>query len=848
MLFAALLPACPLLRYRFSRLDHHLNNIYGLARSTSLSPAQVPPKTLRTGGGLRVGSSLALATAVWIGGSDSAWSAGACPVAADSTVTVSGMMVGTSCTVESGVQLIVDPSAGLNGQANRAVSVQSGTTGAGISNNGLLTSSSDATLWNAGGISQLVNAGSITNSSDDGIFNSGTIGLLNNTSTGAINADFWGIWNTGTITELRNAGTISGVSGLVMHGDVATLNNTGELLGTSSAVNINHLATIPTFNNSGLIRGGAGGAGAFAINNDGALGTLNNSGWIDGRFWSSKAVTLNLQGSSARISGPVVNPGGSVNIESGAEFSTESWFESGTFSIHSGGWLNVASPGHELVVSDVGADAFSNAGTMYVPDGVQANIIGNYRQSGLLHIGASGTSSFGSLYVEGNADFTPDARFAVDVNSVTSLATGETLTGVVTASGTLTNQAGGQAVQDNSALFDFEIDGVGNSINLRVVAEGTSGTSQGIVAMVRDNGLPRGVPAAEVLNNYIRGGHTGTDWDVVVTSLGQLPTGQSVALAVGQMLPLLHGGAALAGLGSGSVASTTISQQQALAGRSGGDGSTGSRPWVRPLGGWLDQDTVDGASGYEFNSYGLLGGIQSDISGTSMVGVGAGYLRSKFKGKGYAATHLAEMESVQVIGYGRYGLNGGWNLDWQGDYTRGRVDFTRGLTFINRVAEGEYNSDAWHLGAGLSKSLSLSDSTTVSPGMALDWRRLRSDAYTEKGAGVLNLHVQKTTAEEAVLKFGAQLQHKTSERLQWMISAALGYDLKGDDSRVVARFTGGGPAFAIDGVSRGRKVAELGMGMSYRSSETTEFNARYELLVRQGLREQRASVRFSWLF
>ena len=820
-----------------------MNHIYRLVRSSLLSHAQVAPETARHAGGTGVGTALAATAALCMSAAAPAWGVGLCD-GVMGPITVSTAVANQTCILSSGAQLTVNATGSIDGHANWAVYIGAGMTGVRIDNNGQLTSNSMETISNAGTITELNNSGTISNTSWDGVFNSGTIGLLNNTGTGTIHADGWGVWNTGTITELRNAGTIEGNIGLVLHGEVTTLNNTGELLGNASAVQINHLGIIPTFNNSGLIRGGAGGAGAFAIDNDGALGTLNNSGWIDGRVWSSKAFTLNLQGTSARISGPVINPGGSVNLQSGATFTTESTFSSGTFSIHSGSTLSVAGASHGLTVSSGAANAFSNAGTLYVPEGVQANINGNYSQSGLLRIGASSAASHGRLRVAGNAELAAGAGFAVDVKGVNTLAQGEVLAGVLTATGTLTNLAGKPAVQDNSALFDFDMQQTGNAIDLRVVA----GASSNIVDMVQSNGLPRGASAARVLDSYIQGGQTGTDWDAVVTALGQLPTGSSVAAAVGQTLPLLHGSAAVAGLGSGSVTSTAVSQQQALTGRSGGDGDRGSSPWVKPLGSWLDQDTVDGASGFKFDTHGVLGGVQADLGATSMAGLGAGYLRSKFEGKGYAASHLADVESLQLLGYGRHGLSGGWQLDWQGDYTRSRVDFTRGLAFIGRVAQGRYDSDAWHLGAGLSKVLALDGNTTLRPGVALDWRQLRSDAYTETGAGVLDLQVDASTSEEAILKVGAELQRKTSERLHWLVSAALGYDLKSGNDTVVARFAGGGPAFAIEGVPRAREVAELGVGMIYRPGESTQLQARYDLLVRKGVQEQRASVRFSWLF
>src|SRR5690606_9885376 len=175
---------------------------------------------------------------------------------------------------------------------------------------------------------------------------------------------------------------------------------------------------------------------------------------------------------------------------------------------------------------------------------------------------------------------------------------------------------------------------------------------RGIVPAVLQHGLINGVPAATVLDGYIRGGRTGSDWDGVVTALGRLPTNATVAAAVGQAMPALHGNTAAAGLNHSAATGTAIDQQKALRGQSGGDVLQGRGLWVKPLGNWVDQDAVAGASGYKMNTQGLVGGVQSDLGIGSTLGLTLAYIDSDVQGKGYASSHSSGIESVQLSGYG----------------------------------------------------------------------------------------------------------------------------------------------------------------------------------------------------
>lgn len=376
------------------------------------------------------------------------------------------------------------------------------------------------------------------------------------------------------------------------------------------------------------------------------------------------------------------------------------------------------------------------------------------------------------------------------------------------------------------------------------------------------NALSNGSPAARVLDGFIRGGATGTDFDNVVTALGKLPNGRTVAQAVGQLMPSMHGNAPATLLSLSGSTNVVIQQQLAgtplaslqeanggSGGGAGGRSDSGKGLWVKTLGNRVNQDAVDGASGYKLATYGLMGGVQSELNASTTLGFGLAYLDSKVEGQDFAASHHSDIESVQVIGYGQHALDAsGWQLNWQGDFTRSRVESARNLSFIGRAAQAKYDGDAWHLGVGVSKAYDINPQTTVAPLAAFDWRSFKAKGYTETGAGALNLQVNAQTAQEAILKVGAQVQQQITPQTQWLASAALGYDLRDQRNAVTARFTGGGVAFTTEGLPQPRTLGELGVGIRHQASDDMELVARYDVRLRKGLRDQTASVRLNWAF
>lgn len=712
-------------------------------------------------------------------------------VVSDDRTVECGLLSGDSLTVTGSIRV---DNTGLNPEGVR---VGNGVSGVQITNRGTIESGTSNGISNEGAITSITNHGTIRGGRDGfffgyGVYNTGSIGVLDNKAGATIAAD----------------------------------------------------------------------PGDYAIWSSGVLDTLDNAGLIDGAIEASN-TTINLRGSSASITGPVNDTGlsGSVNVLSGADFTTGSTFSSSRFRIESGARLVIGATSHGITVTSSAQDAFHNQGTLRVPEGVTARIAGNYTQSGTLSIAASSSSSFGSLKVDGDVHLQPSATFVVDVNRRNTLAAGDTLAGVLTAEGTLTNAAPATNVSDNSALFNFQSQTNGNQVDLRVEAAGGGGggsshgsgsapapepPGQGIVPATIRAGLINGVPTAQVLDGYIRGGRTGTDWDVVVTALGRLPDDSSVARAVGQAMPSMHGNAAQALLAHVSSTGSAVVGQQAVGGPDGADAKPGTGLWVQPLNHRVDQDRYRQASGYRVRTQGLAGGYQASMVSGSTLGFGLAYLDGRVDGRDFALGHRSDLESVQVLGYGSYDLSA-WRLQWQADATRSSVKSERNLGFIGRLAKASYRGHASHLGLSMGRPMTLA-TTSVTPSVGLDWRRARNNAYTETGAGALDLRVAAQKAEELVAKLGVEARHPLGAQSHLLAQAAVGYDLSGGRDSTSTQFVGGGPVFSTPGSEQRRTLAELGLGVAHKVGDALEMRVHYDLSLRGKMTDQSVSLRLDWRF
>jgi len=420
--------------------------------------------------------------------------------------------------------------------------------------------------------------------------------------------------------EISNSGdiiltsTVNGYSGSSFTGIFIKDDLSGSLTNTSTGV-IDVSRTVGSSDSSALI-----GIGAFSV-----TGTLDNQGQITvtGKGSSATALAYGISVGYVEVGGELLNSGditvlgvnnasavgvqiedlygtfnnsGSIQAvdETGPSLAIEIQSGSGTFNNLAGGFVQ----GKNI---DIAAGiAVTNAGTLSVLSGGEGNFAGDYTQeeSGVLRLGAVSAAEYGKFVVGGTATLASNAKFDVDVSNVNTLAIDEVLTSVLSA--VTLDSDGTYRVTDNSSLFNFSGSMNGNAVDLTVV-KGTTATEA-----VANAGLPAAAGAAATFDDLVANGGGTPEMDDAITELGQLGSEQEVAEAVESTIPAMSGGIAqVTNMATAGVTAAVSSRQDAVHGISSGDSMMTDRHlWLKPFGGWAEQDDRKGVTGYDIDSYG----------------------------------------------------------------------------------------------------------------------------------------------------------------------------------------------------------------------------------------------------
>lgn len=707
-----------------------------------------------------------------------------------------------------------------------------------------------------------------------------------------------GYHGAGTLA-IQNGGVVVS-DGVIVVGDlggsgVATVDGVGSTLtGAYMQIGVFEHGTL-TVGNGAVVK-----AGGVQITSSGGAGTLNLEGTEAARG------VLETGGLTTLGTPTAINFNGGILRATGNQSDFMQGFQAGAATIGAGGAF-IDTQGYNVGVTTAGI--FTGAGSLTklgtgtltlaggntwsgdttVADGTLT--LGSYTQGAgqTLTVGASSASSYGKLHVAGMAAFAAGARLAVDVASANTLANGQVLAGVVSA-GTL--NATTFNTTDNSALFDFTAVKNGNSVDLGVKASGSdsgsgsggtgsgsgssgsgSGTGAGsgsadsppssgsgstdtgstgttVYSAVRAYRLRPAYGAARVLDTQVQGAPTG-DMATVVTALGRLPDARSVARAADQTLPLNSGGDAVMGMLSTVNRLFDGRYAPGAAGTFGGAAAEGRHVWIKPFGSLASQDDRDGASGFSAATGGLAAGVEGEW-GATRLGLAYAYANTRVDGNTAlsGADSTARIDSNILAVYGSRRLDG-LDLGFQLDAGWHDTSSSRGLSFggLNRVAGGDYGTWSAHAGASLSKPVALGAHDALVPALRIDYTRLRSQAYTETGAGALDLNVDSQTSRALVVGVDGRYVHAWGEHSQIDIGVGVGYDTINDAGDVVAAYAGApGQAFTVAGIGHSPWVLRGGVGYTYKTGRGMDVSLHYDAQGRNGYLNQLASIKATWSF
>ena len=280
---------------------------------------------------------------------------------------------------------------------------------------------------------------------------------------------------------------------------------------------------------------------------------------------------------------------------------------------------------------------------------------------------------------------------------------------------------------------------------------------------------------------------------------------------------LLGGRNGLAQVRAGATADTGAS---ALGGGGGGGGAGGSRggAWVQGFGGTGHLNGSNGSASLYDQSYGVAAGIDARIGGITIGGAfAAASLDTDVASR--ASTNKGTL--YQGGGYAAYD-NGQAYASLIGSYFSGNVDSSRQV-FLGATAEGTATGrskvDGFTVGAAAGYRMPIGGGIRFTPQASFEATQVTRDAFTETGAGLLDLAVSRQRRNLYTATAEGRFSH-VSQIGSWTVEPYAGAGAAfafGDlDSVATNQFTGaptGTGAFAIQGARLSPTTALLTGGV-----------------------------------
>jgi outer membrane autotransporter protein len=326
---------------------------------------------------------------------------------------------------------------------------------------------------------------------------------------------------------------------------------------------------------------------------------------------------------------------------------------------------------------------------------------------------------------------------------------------------------------------------------------------------------------------------------------------QQISNAASQTLPLLMGGSMVAAQSAlGGINRVIQARIEGNRGMSSGDDFYGDKNvWFKPFGSWADQNDRNGVAGYKANTYGMAFGLDGAISPVIRLGAAFAYAKSDVNGQSSVAPQSADVSVYQLIGYGSYALDERTEVNFQADFGQNANKGRRQIAFTSTTATSDYDSYSGHMGIGLGRAYPLSAQTSLTPSVRVDYTWIKDKAYSEQGAGLLNLNVDSRTTQALVISANGKVSHQLNDQTMLTANLGVGYDTMSKQAAITSAFAGApSAAFVTYGIDPSPWIAQAGVGAVYKTKSGLELSGRYDLEYRESFLNQTASIKARWAF
>jgi|GEM_PF-1891612 len=498
--------------------------------------------------------------------------------------------------------------------------------------------------------------------------------------------------------------------------------------------------------------------------------------------------------------------------------------------------------------------------------------------------GGSTSTSAGSGQVTATGALTMTGTEKVHVNYVGSLANAGTYTLVATGSGSgafnLGNETAGK-VSDNSFSIDTSVRQATAAdvtalratrlSDLIVVADRTAGATYA----ANQNYIQKAGTVGDYTNNagIVLGGiaaagtQTGDMVKVIqmleIDSFGYGNTAANLATQVKRLAPVVNASVTRSALAASGLSlnalgvrmsalrgGTQVSSNDAVqSGLSSGDAVINSGVWLKALGSTTSQNKQDAYDGYSAKLSGLAVGADKQVSSDLVLGLALGLTRADVDQEDFRSGDTTRINNTQLMGYGTYDITPALYVEGALSYA-GNTYANKRAAAVGRTATADFNGSQLGARIGLGYGIDLGNKTKITPMASVDFTRLNQDAYTETGAGAINLSVASQSVNNTRVGLGARLTrdydagattYRPEVSLNWY------QDSNAANNDVVSSFVGGGSSFVTPGASSSnRSGVNLGLALTVASNKTTSIQVRYDLDKSSGYTAQTGSLVARW--
>jgi outer membrane autotransporter protein len=321
--------------------------------------------------------------------------------------------------------------------------------------------------------------------------------------------------------------------------------------------------------------------------------------------------------------------------------------------------------------------------------------------------------------------------------------------------------------------------------------------------------------------------------------------------AASQTLPLLTGGSVVAAQDVlrdiGRIVQARLASNS---GMSTGDVFEGDKNfWMKPFGSMADQNDRNGVAGYKANTFGLAIGVDGAVTKALRIGGAFAYAKSDINGQSSIAPQSALVDVYHLLGYGSYSIDDRTEINFQAGIGQNENKGRRQIAFTSSLASSDFSSETANVGVGIGRTYRLSTETSVTPSVRLDYTWIKDKAYSETGAGLLNLNVSGRETDALIVGVDGKVAHQLNAQTTLIGNLGVGYDTINKQSAITSAFAGAPTAaFVTYGIDPSPWLARGGMGGVYKTKSGLEITARYDAEYRESFLNQTASVKARWAF